>query len=310
MRFLMAVSVAQGLSLLGSATAAAYTYGSYHGGESEVLRRSPPQANGIQFVCSDFPDVCQNMCWGAFCVDKHTEFLTYDKASASVKRARRKAAGCLDNQKPGNNRCSAGRPGAQPNYNCDEYPFASTKANNQAGATNGKENRCSRCVPSSQNSKQGSTISKGYKDFCQNKAPCNFQVFFANMGNVPHCNPNGSGNCNADSAEQCSGAINIIERREYTAIEARGTAMNGTFIPGPAQFRTYDGVLLTAPHGGTIGQAVYKPVPINETLYEEHIEDHEYDGDAGLVQFDYITANMRSDVDYIKEVVWQRRPKK
>lgn len=134
----MAVSVAQGLSLLGSATAVAYTYGSYHDGESEVLRRSPPQANGIQFVCSDFPDVCQNMCWGkcipcactqetnyslcAFCVDKHTEFLTYDKASASVKRARRKAAGCLDNQKPGNNRCSAGRPGAQPNYNCDEYP--------------------------------------------------------------------------------------------------------------------------------------------------------------------------------------------
>lgn len=31
----------------------------------ELDVRSPPQANGIQFVCSDFPEVCANMCWGA-----------------------------------------------------------------------------------------------------------------------------------------------------------------------------------------------------------------------------------------------------
>lgn len=105
-------------------------------------------------------EVCQNMCWGAFCVDQKTLYLIYDKASKSVKRSRRKAAGCLDNLKPGNNRCSKGRPGAIAGYNCDEYPFASSKSNTQAAATT-KENRCSRCVPSKENS------SKYYVKFCR-----------------------------------------------------------------------------------------------------------------------------------------------
>lgn len=87
---------------------------------------------------------------GAYCVPSHTTSLVYDKASKSKKRERRKAAGCVDNKKPGTNRCSKGRPGAIKGYNCDEYPFASSKA--QKTANNGKENRCSRCVPSKQNS--------------------------------------------------------------------------------------------------------------------------------------------------------------
>jgi len=129
------------------------------------------------------------------------------------------------------------------------------------------------------------------------------------MGNIAHCNAGGAGNCNADSAEQCSGPINIIQRREYETFEIRDAPTNGTFIPGPAEFRTFGGVLLAAPHGGTIGQAIHNPVAINATQWAQDTENHPYDEEAGLEQFDYITDNMRTEVDYIKEVVWQGTPK-
>ncbi|KAK8029689.1 hypothetical protein PG993_010980 [Apiospora rasikravindrae] len=262
-------------------------------------------------------EVCSNMCWGAYCVPSSTTSLVYDKASKSKKRERRKAAGCIDNQKPGNNRCSQGRPGAIKGYNCDEYPFASSKANTQS--TNGKENRCSRCVPSSQNSKQGATLSQGYRDFCKNNAPCTFQVFFGNPGatGTDHCNV-GPGQCNQDNAEQCTGSINIIERRQREwvtsplSLERRALYTNGTYVPGPVQFRTVGGQLLDAPYGGTIGQPVHRPRAVNQTLHEEllarHAEANNEDNDDDG-QFDEITANMVSDVDYIQEVTWEARLK-
>lgn len=154
-------------------------------------------------------------------------------------------------------------------------------------------------------------LSKGYRDFCKNQAPCNFQVFFGNPGanGAQHCSPGATNNCAADSAEQCSGSINIIQRAEYTIspvdMAKRDVYTNGTYIPGPAQFRTYGGQLLDAPYGGTIGQAVHTPRPINESLHDKLIENHVYDEDGDDDQFDEITANMISDVDYLKEVVWE-----
>ncbi|KAK6839231.1 hypothetical protein PG987_005097 [Apiospora arundinis] len=256
------------------------------------------------------------MCWGAYCVPSSTTSLVYDKASKSKKRERRKAAGCIDNQMPGNNRCSQ----ADRGYNCDEYPFASSKADKRSD--NGKENRCSRCVPSSQNSKQGATLSKGYRDFCKNKAPCTFGVFFGNPGAgaaAEHCTV-GPNQCKQDSAELCTGSINIIERRQREwvtlppSLARRALYTNGTYVPGPVQFRTVGGQLLDAPYGGTIGQPVHRPRAVNQTLHEEllarHAEannDEDDDDDDG--QFDEITANMVSDVDYIQEVTWEARLK-
>ncbi|KAI0485623.1 hypothetical protein F4859DRAFT_528587 [Xylaria cf. heliscus] len=260
-------------------------------------------------MARDTPGLLTYNISGAYCVPSKTTSLVYDKAGNSKKRERRKAAGCIDSQKPGNNRCSKGRPGAKPGYNCDEYPFASSKAD--AGASGGKEDRCSRCVPSSQNSKQGSVLSKGYKDFCKNKAPCPFQVFFSKTtaNGAAHCSPGSPNNCAADGAEQCTGSINIIQRAEYTIspmdVSKRAIYTNGTYISGPAQFRTYGGQIVDAPYGGTIGQAVHAPRPIDQSLYDELIEKHVYDEDGYDDQFDEITANMVSDVDYLKEVVWE-----
>ncbi|KAI1422799.1 hypothetical protein F5Y12DRAFT_799290 [Xylaria sp. FL1777] len=282
----------------------------------KVVSRAPPQQNGIAFDCNDFPEVCSNMCYGAYCVPSKAEFLVYDQASSQTKSHRRRAAGCLDNQKPGNNRCSQGRPGAQPNYNCDEYPFASSKAG-PGSNTNGKENRCSRCVPKKQNSRQGAALSKGYRDFCHNNAPCQFEVYFENPGSGKHCDPLTANNCAADAAEQCSGSINIIiQRAEYAVVapadvvSKRDVYANGTYVPGPAQFRTYGGKLLDAPYGGTIGQPVHAPRPVDEELHEKLIDEHDYDEEeAGEAQFDEIVANMVSHVDYLKEVVWEARLK-
>ncbi|QIW97074.1 hypothetical protein AMS68_002592 [Peltaster fructicola] len=285
------------LLLLASTAFASPQYG------VEVFERATTAVAGIEFDCNSFPDVCQNMCWGAFCVADKTQFLTYDKASKSVKSARRKAAGCLDNKKPGNNRCSAGRPGAKKGYNCDEYPFASSKSDSGSS----KENRCSRCVPSKQNSKQGSVISKGYgkKGYCKDKAPCNFKVFFKDESKITHCSPKKSGNCNADSEEQCSGPINIIQRSIVVRDDLLSGASlpNGTVIDGPAQVITFKGKVLGAPHGGVVGQEIWTAVPIDEALYEQQTEAHEIDEEAGFEQYDYIAENMSWEVDWLVGVV-------
>ncbi|KAF2106079.1 hypothetical protein BDV96DRAFT_655080 [Lophiotrema nucula] len=268
--------------------------------------RSPPQAHGIQFDCNTFPQVCANMCWGIiYPYLSPTIHLVYDKASSSKKRERRKAAGCLDNLKPGNNRCSQSRPGAVKGYNCDEYPFASAKADSSNGH---QENRCSRCVPTKENCKQGAAIARGYRDFCKNKAPCSFQVFFGNPGAGAHCNFGAQGNCNPDSAEQCTGSINIIEQRQQHEYEATAPDHpNGTFVKGPAQFRTYQGRLLDGPYGGFIGQAVYFPRSVNQTLHDELIARLECDEDGDDDQFSEITDNMVSDVDHIHKVSLETR---
>ncbi|KAI1295114.1 hypothetical protein F5Y03DRAFT_410673 [Xylaria venustula] len=275
----------------------------------KVVSRAPPTQNGIAFDCKRFPEVCSNMCWGAYCVRRKAEWLIWDKPSSHVKRERRRAAGCLDNKNPGNNRCAAGRPGAKPHHNCDEYPFASSKAG-PASNTNGKENRCSRCVPKKQNSRQGGALSKGYRTFCHGQHPCHFQVYFENPGAGKHCDPGDGHNCRADKAEHCSGPINIIQRDvEYTItptdISKRDAYTNGTYVPGPARFMTYSGRVLDAPYGGTIGQPIHTPRPIDEELDDRLTDELEYDEDGDDSQFDQIVANMVSDVDYLKEVVWE-----
>lgn len=67
--------------------------------------------------------------------------------------------------------------------------------------------------------------------------------------------------------------------------------------------------MLDAPYGGFIGQKVYSPRPVNQTLHEMLINGHLYDEDGDDDQFDEITANMVSDVDYIQDVNWQARLK-
>ena len=158
---------------------------------------------------------------------------------------------------------------------------------------------------------------KCHRDLCRNKAPCKFQVFFGNPGasKPNHCNVGAANQCNANSAELCTENMIIIERRQHEwegsapDLSKREVYTNGTYVPGPVQFRTYQGQVLDAPYGGFIGQAVYHPRAINQTLHDELIDGHEYDEEGDDDQFAEITNNMVSDVDHIKEVISEARLK-
>ncbi|KAK3701634.1 hypothetical protein LTR37_015385 [Vermiconidia calcicola] len=133
-------------------------------------QRFPTVPNIMEFDCSVIPEVCANMCYGAFCLNVGTG-LILDNASSTLKRERRTAAGCAPNP----NRCST-KNGAPPGINCDEYPFASTDIQG------GTKTRVNRCVPSGQNSIQGGNISKFKRKHCS--GGCNFNVGFANQGSA------------------------------------------------------------------------------------------------------------------------------
>lgn len=330
--------------------------------------RTPPQQNGIQFVCTDFPDVCTNMCWG-MSQEMQDEPPKTLKIVALTSYLKKGPTVCLKAQPPS----STIRPAAPRRESVGKLLLASTtiapgttaarlaglvpSPTTTATSTHLPAQRpitamarktdavvaCPRartavstlsnasallkpCMHSalmdevtdrwSCSIEQGAVLSKGYRDFCNNNAPCNFQVFFGNPGASGHCSPGSQGNCNSDSAEKCSGSINIIQRSvEYDISPFGGFTkrdephVNGTYIPGPARFLTYRGTELDAPYGGFIGQPVHAPRAVNETLHNELIARHEYDHEGDDDQFDELTENMVSDIDYIREVVWEARLK-
>jgi Deoxyribonuclease NucA/NucB len=162
-----------------------------------------PVMNQLIFDCNQMPEVCKNMCYGrmaepfptyrlcvpslievippgAFCVPKPQSpngfSLHYDKPDKNTQNARRRAAGCL----PSPNRCSVKKGYSSANYQCDEYPFASTTVIQR------QSYRINRCVPAGENSKQGGMLAKFYGQECHSQ-PCDFNVGFTNSANIPYC---------------------------------------------------------------------------------------------------------------------------
>jgi hypothetical protein len=85
-----------------------------------------PDAGTIIWICTsnvdpnqDIPEVCKNMCYGAYCRGYGTS-LTWDRNSGRTKAERAADAGCGRN-----NHCATAPPGPG-SYQCDEYPFGST----------------------------------------------------------------------------------------------------------------------------------------------------------------------------------------
>ncbi|KAI1651430.1 uncharacterized protein F4817DRAFT_311688 [Daldinia loculata] len=133
-----------------------------------ILSRATPP---MTFDCAnDMQDICDNMCWGAYCT--HPAFgstLEYDNyggtgsREGSIGKRRTNSAGCT----PRPNRCSS-----VPKKNCDEYPFASTSDADKGG-------QVTKCVVSGHNSRQGSIISQYVSANC-NKQKCSIIVGFGN----------------------------------------------------------------------------------------------------------------------------------
>ncbi|KAK3988876.1 deoxyribonuclease NucA/NucB-domain-containing protein [Cladorrhinum sp. PSN332] len=244
------------------------------------IRQNPDDL--MIFNCQDMPEVCTNMCWGAFCQDVG-EGLSYDRPDGSEKRRRRRAAGCLVS---GGNRCST-RQGYDPGYQCDEYPFASTVSNG------GSDVRVNRCVPAIQNSRQGGTINSFYqRPYCAG-GPCDFIASFGNPGaaGVKYCDAWADESvCDEDDDNQEIGpGGNQDPTEDETADDGTDETDPGEEEPTTedkkrkskkvkkvkrskkfvGRYRIGSGMIIDVPGGAYIGQRAFYVEPLNVTLWQE-----------------------------------------
>ncbi|KAK4160450.1 hypothetical protein QBC43DRAFT_373120 [Cladorrhinum sp. PSN259] len=235
------------------------------------------------FNCLDMPEVCTNMCWGAYCQDVG-EGLSYDKPDASEKRRRRRAAGCLVS---GGNRCST-RKGHDAGYQCDEYPFASTVSRG------GSDARVNRCVPSVQNSRQGGTINSFYQGAYCGGGPCDFTASFGNPGaaGVKYCDawsddsvcdddddnqeigPGGTQDPTDDETADDGTDVTDPGEEEPTTedkkkIKAKKFRRSKKFV---GRYRIGSGMIIDVPGGAYIGQRAFYVEPLNSTLWNEPLD--------------------------------------
>lgn len=217
------------------------------------------------------------MCWGVHCTTaRFSATLTSDNsAAASVKSARRRAAGCLPNP----NQCSNSGPG--PNngkgLNCDEFPFASTREADRGGQN-------IRCVPITENSRmtylkdrmiwkrltsisieQGGAINAFYRTTAT-AAGTTFDIAFErpDFQGVKYCiNPPGGGNV-------CQNDGNIFNKKVLAPDPA-------AFTPRRKRFQSSRSMYLYATERGEkvssaslfeVGRKLYSFVPRNDTLGE------------------------------------------
>ncbi|KAB2572013.1 hypothetical protein DBV05_g9315 [Lasiodiplodia theobromae] len=262
------------------------------------LRRNNPD-DLLIFTCDQMPEVCHNMCYGAYCVGIGTR-LKYDKPDSTTKRNRRKAAGCIES---GGNRCSV-KKNYDKGYQCDEYPFASTAV--IGGGDD--QTRINRCVPAGENRKQGGIINSFYRKTYCGGGPCEFTAKFSNAGNIDMCD---SMNGNKDV---CNDKDNEVEGPGFGEPAKDGDeADDGTDDDGgnpepeadaPSKkvkrtntvhprYLTSSGLEIEIPGGARIGQRAVTVLPRNATLWDEQANDYEWDGDEeDDDDFDYMIDNL------------------
>ncbi|KAH7396062.1 deoxyribonuclease NucA/NucB-domain-containing protein [Cadophora sp. MPI-SDFR-AT-0126] len=235
----------------------------------------------LTFKCQNIPEVCNNMCWGVHCTGgRFSATLTADNgASASVKAARRRAAGCLPNP----NQCSNSAPGPNrgQNLNCDEYPFASTREADQGGQN-------IRCVPITENSQQGGAINGFYRS-TGIAAGTAFNIAFErpDAAKVVYCiNPQGGNVCKNDG--------NIFNKQVLAPDP-------NAFTPRGKRFEASTPMYLYATERGEkvssaalleVGRELYSFAPRNDTL--------------GKISFAARSAEMGGDDDINLELVVDR----
>ncbi|KZV93817.1 hypothetical protein EXIGLDRAFT_709762 [Exidia glandulosa HHB12029] len=258
-----------------------------------IASRQDP-ADLMIFVCDQMPEVCHNMCYGALCLNIGSA-LTFDNPSATDKRNRRKAAGCIES---GGNRCSV-RKGHAAGFQCDEYPFASSSPRGTI------TDRINRCVPAGENSKQGGIINAFYRaSFCKG-GPCDFNVEFSNAGNIAPCQMDctdsdneiigpGSGTPAQDGDEADDGTDDDGGNPEPT-----GTSKKKRVVTGARHhYLTSSGVEIDIRGIARIGQRAVTVVARNTTLWDEQAKSHAYDDENDESQYDYMLPNLevRDDV--------------
>ncbi|KAI1469391.1 deoxyribonuclease NucA/NucB-domain-containing protein [Daldinia caldariorum] len=266
-----------------AATPVALALGQESSLDSAELIIRATQKRVVTFDCDRMPEVCHNMCFAVHCKHKPKQ-LTWDKPLYDVERKRRLSAGCGQN-----NRCSEKKL-KKKGYNCDEYPFATTKQADRGGQIN-------RCVPRSENSRQGAILGQLYrsrgiykKTGCNGRKNCSFTVAFkgSKTKTIGPCKT--KPDCKADSNQwNKSGPLKREEpQRPQTVAEYK---------------LRHSGDTITSSEDLQPGDLVYHIVERNATLAEKQFNDHIFDESAGLDQYDYMSDNMDIEEDEILDKI-------
>ncbi|KAK8193879.1 hypothetical protein HDK77DRAFT_425913 [Phyllosticta capitalensis] len=288
----MRLSVAA--ALLGSAGAVIAT-------SHALNRRTPPGGGGnnpddlMIFLCNETPEICKNMCYGAYC-QYIGERLRYDKPESAEMRRRSQAAGCGT---PEQDRCAQ----LNPPLECDQYPFTSTVS------TTDRPDRVSRCVPGDQNTKQSSIINAFYKSTYCGGGPCEFSVSFSNPGGVRYCEAYfertdcdtkagdrsediqvvGPGDDKIPKSEDAGSGIGEPPDGPEQKVRARGDEK----APPATQFKTDTGLEIFVPGGAFIGQRAFIVIALNVSLWDEQIQNHQRSLELAIDEFDYMLDNLQ-----------------
>ncbi|KAI1659582.1 deoxyribonuclease NucA/NucB-domain-containing protein [Daldinia decipiens] len=233
----------------------------------------------LTFDCDKMPEVCHNMCYATNCKHKPKQ-LTWDDPISSIERKRRQTAGC-----GGINRCSQKKL-KKSGFNCDEYPFASTRNADRGGQIN-------RCVPSTENHRQGSALGQFYHSKgkfrstgCKGKTNCSFTVAFrgAKAKTIGPCKK--KPDCKNDGNQWTkTGPIKREEPREPESVAEYKLRRSGDTVLSSENLQP--------------GDLVYHIVERNVTLAEEHHMGHVFNEFAGVEQYDYMSDNMDMEEDEI-----------
>lgn len=124
----------------------------------------------LTWDCTRVPNICSNDCYAILCAGKPTT-LHRDSANASANRA---LTACKSPNRCANNPSDSN--------SCDEYPYASSQEGGKGSVT--------RCVPATENSRQGGTLSSFYTSNGITHGDA-YNVAFASTHGLQYC----SGSC-------------------------------------------------------------------------------------------------------------------
>jgi len=159
---------------------------------------------------------------------------------------------------------------------------------------------------------QGATISKFYSGSYCNGGPCTFTVGFENSGNVKYCDGKpqsafspplsvltplslsayAGGSCANDGNEEIG-----------SGGSQRRNVGNATMAATP-KYRTGSGSEVLIPGGAAIGQTALRVVAINQTLWGNQADSHNFSDeevDGYDTQYDYMHENLVVEKDTIVE---------
>lgn len=227
--------------------------------------------NTVAFDCTKIPNVCENMCWGVYCMESQGKLATlqYDGRAKKDKviRQRRTAAGCGSY-----NRCSNSAKAKSKwpvaGFNCDEFPFANSKDSDTSDHVN-------RCVPQKENSSQGSALQKFFaKEFpsttrsqcTANPANCKYNIAFQ-YGKVKNSAPSTSFCRVKDDNTQwntvCKNTAKSFASPLQNSIkhDDRGSDKAGTALANPTKWkRAKDLASAVLERAGTLAPAGWKRI--------------------------------------------------